>query len=80
MIDALIISLNHSNDNFRLGQLSWMSEKTTRKHFDSLNHRIETLTGLSLRSSEAYQTVNYGLAGHYVPHLDAISDTRVNLI
>lgn len=40
--------------------------------FDSLNDRIECFTGWSTKYAESYQIVNYGLAGHYKQHYDAL--------
>jgi len=61
----------------RLGQTFWLHERDENGQFNLLNARIETLTGYSLKNSESYQIVNYGLSGHYKPHHDAFSEKFV---
>lgn len=84
MDDALVVGEDSSGngtleDNIRSCQLSWINRKTDRRHFNSLNDRIESVTGLSISSAEKYQIVNYGLGGHYALHLDAYDDPQVTL-
>lgn len=38
-----------------------------------IDKRIEAITGLSTDSSEGHQVANYGIGGHYEPHLDFTS-------
>jgi len=54
----------------RSGQVNWITEFDAVKYFDALNTRIESFTGFSTKTAELYQIVNYGLAGHYLPHHD----------
>ncbi|XP_065299957.2 prolyl 4-hydroxylase subunit alpha-1-like [Dermacentor albipictus] len=54
----------------RIGKVSWLwdHEHGPLQH---LTRRIGAATGLSVETAEAYQVANYGLGGHYTPHLDA---------
>lgn len=61
-------------DNQRLGQLKWFSEKENPMLFGKLNERIECLTEYSTKTAEGYQTVNYGMGGHFNVHVDAFTD------
>lgn len=55
-------------EHIRSGQIKWVDKE---ENFNSLNARIETITGRSIQTAEQYQIVNYGIAGHYSPHYDA---------
>ncbi|KAH7943910.1 hypothetical protein HPB52_012952 [Rhipicephalus sanguineus] len=57
-------------------QVSWLKD-SQHKLLESVSRRIEVSTGLSLESAEAYQVSNYGLGGHYTPHLDAFEFDKV---
>ena len=37
---------------------------------ETVNRRIEAITGLSMTTAEQLQVVNYGIGGHYEPHFD----------
>jgi len=63
-------------DDRRLGQLKWFSENSNPILFGKLNERIECITEYSIKTAEGYQTVNYGLGGHFSVHLDAFTDVR----
>jgi len=65
------------SERIRLGQTFWLHERDENGQFNLLNARIETLTGYSLKNSESYQIVNYGLSGHYQAHHDAFSQKFV---
>ncbi|XP_037572346.2 prolyl 4-hydroxylase subunit alpha-1 [Dermacentor silvarum] len=54
----------------RIGKVSWLWD-SHHNLLERLTRRIEVATGLSLESAEAYQVANYGLGGHYTPHMDA---------
>lgn len=60
----------------RLGQLKWFSENVNPALFGKLNERIECITDYSTKTAEGYQTVNYGLGGHFSVHVDAFTDVR----
>ncbi|KAL4148258.1 hypothetical protein QTP88_002538 [Uroleucon formosanum] len=61
-------------DDRRLGQLKWFLEDVNPILFGKLNKRIECITEYSTKTAEGYQTVNYGLGGHFCVHLDAFTD------
>lgn len=63
-------------ENKRSGQVGWLSPKNLKSiSLNSLIDRIELFTGLTTKTSENFQIVNYGLAGHYTPHHDAFART-----
>lgn len=66
-----------SIESKRLCQVSWLNNTKAVGHFDSLNARIESFTGLSTISAERYQIVNYGLGGHFLPHYDMFTKGMV---
>jgi len=75
MTDSIVTSdANHTVllEISRSSQTKWIKKNEENGQFNLLNARIETLTGYSLKSSENYQIVNYGLSGHFQPHHDAV--------
>ncbi|KAH6942755.1 hypothetical protein HPB50_009818 [Hyalomma asiaticum] len=54
----------------RTGKVSWLWDVHS-KVLQRLTRRIAVATGLSMESAEAYQVANYGIGGHYTPHMDA---------
>lgn len=64
----------------RSGQVSWLFESSDMELFNSLNSRVECFTELSLKFSEPYQIVNYGLGGHYVPHFDSFTQSHTKKV
>jgi len=73
MDDAQVKIANNSilRERSRSGQVYRMNEVDAIEYFDALNTRIESFTGFSTKKAERYQIVNYGLGGHFTPHLDA---------
>ncbi|KAH6943010.1 hypothetical protein HPB50_013701 [Hyalomma asiaticum] len=51
-------------------KVSWLWDMHS-KLLQRLTRRIAVATGLSMESAEAYQVANYGIGGHYTPHMDA---------
>ncbi|XP_075750763.1 prolyl 4-hydroxylase subunit alpha-2-like [Rhipicephalus microplus] len=60
----------------RIGKVSWLWDSDSDR-LQRLSRRISITTGLSLESAEAYQVANYGLGGHYTPHMDAHNFEKV---
>ncbi|XP_075543964.1 prolyl 4-hydroxylase subunit alpha-1-like [Dermacentor variabilis] len=54
----------------RIGKVSWLWD-SDHNFLQRLSRRIAVTTGVSLESAEAYQVANYGIGGHYTPHMDA---------
>ncbi|XP_037572347.1 prolyl 4-hydroxylase subunit alpha-1 [Dermacentor silvarum] len=50
--------------------VSWL-RNLQHRILERVTRRIEVATDLSLESAESYQVVNYGIGGHYTPHMDA---------
>ena len=61
-------------DDQRLGQLKWFGKDSDLMVFGKLSERIECITEYSTKTAEGYQTVNYGLGGHFSVHVDAFTD------
>ncbi|KAL3307763.1 Prolyl 4-hydroxylase, alpha polypeptide [Cichlidogyrus casuarinus] len=55
--------------DYRISKSSWLPTKLSPLTM-RINERIEKMTGLSIRTAEDLQVVNYGLGGHYAPHFD----------
>jgi prolyl 4-hydroxylase len=63
--------------NYRISKSAWLRGEE-HHHVDSVNRRVEALTGLTVDTAEELQVVNYGIGGHYEPHFDfaRVSTTR----
>lgn len=82
MIDAEIRTYGGDEkitEKFRSGQVNWIDKTNEGGFFDSLNSRIESFTEYSLMESEKYQTVNYGLGGHFSGHFDPFGIKLVSI-
>lgn len=84
MHDSQVLNYDNvpqSNYNSRSGQVSWLddNEEEDNQFLNSLNARIESLTGHTTKTAEDFQVVNYGLGGHYIPHYDMLSSAHVNI-
>ncbi|XP_020626384.1 prolyl 4-hydroxylase subunit alpha-1-like [Orbicella faveolata] len=57
--------------DYRISKSGWLDDEEGEPIM-RLNRRLEAITGLSTasRHTEALQVVNYGIAGHYEPHVD----------
>ncbi|XP_073211743.1 prolyl 4-hydroxylase subunit alpha-2 isoform X4 [Lepidochelys kempii] len=55
--------------NYRVSKSSWLEE-----HDDPVvarvNHRMQHITGLTVKTAELLQVANYGMGGQYEPHFD----------
>ncbi|XP_077553488.1 prolyl 4-hydroxylase subunit alpha-1-like [Haemaphysalis longicornis] len=56
----------------RISKVAWLSD-TEHDVLQRISRRIAAATNLSLESAEPYQVANYGLGGHYTPHVDPVS-------
>uniref|UniRef100_A0A336MNH5 Neutral ceramidase n=1 Tax=Culicoides sonorensis TaxID=179676 RepID=A0A336MNH5_CULSO len=57
---------------YRVSQNTGIHSKE-HSFLSKIDKRIEAITGLSTESSEGHQVANYGIGGHYEPHLDFTS-------
>lgn len=58
-------------ESTRSSQTAWINPHPNNKWlYDPIDARIESITGYTTQTSENYQVVNYGLAGHYNVHHD----------
>ncbi|XP_077551240.1 prolyl 4-hydroxylase subunit alpha-1-like [Haemaphysalis longicornis] len=58
-----------------LHKVAWLRD-SEHDVLQRLTRRIAAATGLSLGSAEDYQVANYGLGGHYTPHIDLVDVDR----
>lgn len=56
--------------DFRVSKSSWLVDEDDAVLVPKLTKRIEAMTGLSAESAEEFEIINYGLGGHYEPHVD----------
>ncbi|XP_065318968.1 prolyl 4-hydroxylase subunit alpha-1-like [Gordionus sp. m RMFG-2023] len=59
----------------RVSKSAWLDEVDTTL-VESLNLRINAITGLDMLTSESLQIGNYGIGGHYDPHYDFSEDPQ----
>jgi len=55
--------------NYRISKSSWL-EESEHDHLAHVGRRTELMTGLTIKTAESLQVVNYGIGGHYEPHFD----------
>ncbi|KAI4458947.1 prolyl 4-hydroxylase alpha subunit [Holotrichia oblita] len=55
--------------SYRIGKVAWLKE-TEHKHVADVVQRVEDMTGLTMKTAEDLQVLNYGIGGHYEPHYD----------
>lgn len=58
---------------YRISKSSWLRNDEHR-YVAGVSRRIEDITGLEMDTAEELQVVNYGIGGHYEPHLDYSTD------
>ncbi|XP_049519104.1 prolyl 4-hydroxylase subunit alpha-2-like [Dermacentor silvarum] len=74
MVDeAASLSGNRLDRKMQVGWLRDIDHSVLQR----VTRRIAVATNLSLQSAEDYQVANYGLAGHYSPHTDAMSFDKI---
>lgn len=55
--------------NYRISKSAWLKDDE-HKIIQDISIRVEDMTGLSAGVNNALQVGNYGIGGHYTPHLD----------
>eukprot|EP00053_Salpingoeca_punica_P009642 m.86709 g.86709 ORF g.86709 m.86709 type:complete len:547 (+) comp15104_c0_seq2:109-1749(+) len=55
--------------DFRISTVHWLGEEE-HPLVSTINNRIQEATNLNISSAESLQISNYGMGGHYEPHLD----------
>ncbi|XP_033099602.1 prolyl 4-hydroxylase subunit alpha-1-like isoform X2 [Anneissia japonica] len=55
--------------NYRISKSAWL-KGIEHKVVETVNNRIQDVTGLTMETAEELQVVNYGIGGHYEPHFD----------
>lgn len=63
--------------HYRVSKSAWLEDEDHTSVRD-VGQRITDMTGLSLKSAEKLQVVNYGIGGHYEPHIDFFTDDEEN--
>ncbi|XP_075161943.1 uncharacterized protein LOC142234657 [Haematobia irritans] len=58
--------------NYRISKQAWL-QYSDHRYMEKLLRDLQYATGLQTSSSEALQVANYGIGGHYEPHLDHFS-------
>ncbi|CAB3223330.1 unnamed protein product [Arctia plantaginis] len=55
--------------SYRISKLAWLYDGDS-DIIDRISQRVSDMTGLSVEYAEPLQLCNYGIGGHYEPHLD----------
>lgn len=55
--------------DYRTSKSAWLTDKES-EHIERLSMRVHYMTGLSIKSAENLQVINYGVGGHYGAHFD----------
>ncbi|XP_022211103.2 prolyl 4-hydroxylase subunit alpha-1-like isoform X2 [Drosophila obscura] len=58
----------HSEDSHRTTKAGWLNPR--HKIIRRMGILTEDMTNLDLEGSEEFQVLNYGIGGHYAPHVD----------
>jgi prolyl 4-hydroxylase len=62
---------------YRIGKSAWLSD-SEHEAIHRVNKRIEYITGLTTKTAEELQVVNYGIGGHYDCHYDFARKEETN--
>lgn len=63
--------------HYRISKSSWLEDEE-HPHVAAISRRVEDLTGLTTKTAESLQVVNYGIGGHYEPHFDFARKDETN--
>lgn len=55
--------------NYRISKSAWLKDDEDEM-IRNIGLRVEDMTGLTVKTAEELQVVNYGIGGHYEPHFD----------
>lgn len=55
--------------HYRISKSAWLKEEEDPA-VERISRRVEDMTGLTTKTAEELQVVNYGIGGHYEPHFD----------
>merc|ERR1712029_964050 len=55
--------------NYRISKTAWLRREEDFR-IEQIYQRVGDTTGLNMETSEELQVANYGMGGHYEPHLD----------
>lgn len=62
---------------YRISKSGWLKD-TDDDVVRTISQRVEDMTGLTMKTAEDLQVVNYGIGGHYEPHFDFARAEEVN--
>lgn len=54
---------------YRISKSAWLEDEE-HEYIRNIGLRVEDMTGLTVKTAEDLQVVNYGIGGHYEPHFD----------
>lgn len=63
--------------HYRISKSAWLKDEE-HHYVRNIAKRVEDMTGLSTKSAEELQVVNYGIGGHYEPHFDFARKEETN--
>jgi prolyl 4-hydroxylase len=67
--------LGSNTVDYRICQSGWLQDDH-HKHIQDISRRVEDMTGLTTKTAEPLQIVNYGIGGQYDSHVDFFPDER----
>lgn len=63
----------------RTSKSGWLSDEE-HKVIRDISVRVEDMSGLSIKTAEKLQVVNYGIGGHYLSHYDFFTERDEDLM
>ena len=64
---------------YRISKSAWLKDEEDPA-VERISRRVEDMTGLTTKTAEELQVVNYGIGGHYVPHFDFLRVSQHKLL